>query len=280
MSLALLHRTRDVKPVAPKIAELRPLTRAQLKAKQRKAKERFLRARKAEDQYRRQLKRLAQQVGHVVGGLAPEGELNATNQAEIQDALDRYATLTKPWAKAVAARMLADVDARDAKAWHEHSAELGAGLRQEIRTAPTGKAMRELLDLQVDLITSIPRSAAERVHRLATEALVTGRRAEHIRDDVLRSGKVAVHHAETIARTEVARAATTLTQARSQHIGATQYIWRTSNDGNVRELHQKLNGKVFSWTEPPIAGDKGERANPGCIYNCRCWAEPIIPDDL
>lgn len=280
MSLALLHRTRDVKPVAPKLAEPRPPTRAQLKAKQRQARERFLRARKAEDQYRRQLKRLAVQVGHLVDGLAPKGVLTPDAEAQLQAALERYAVLTKPWAKAVATRMLADVDQRDRAAWQVHSQELGLSLRQEIRTAPTGQTMRALLDVQVDLITSLPRTAAERVHRLATEALVTGRRMEHIRDDIARSGQVAIHRAETIARTEVARAASVLTEARAEHIGATQYIWRTSHDGNVRELHQKLDGKVFSWAEPPIAGENGERANPGCIYNCRCWAEPIIPDDL
>src|SRR5260364_82303 len=42
-------------------------------------------------------------------------------------------------------------------------------LRHEIRTAPTGEAMRALLDEQVTLIKSIPEEAARRVHEWALE---------------------------------------------------------------------------------------------------------------
>lgn len=278
--ISLLHqKIRDVKRVDPKIAEPRPKTRAQIKKDQKKGRERFLRVRNAEVQYRRQLRALGKQVGVIVKGIAPDG-IVGNKMSELTGALNKYAEVIQPWAKAVAGRMLADVERRDATAWNAHGNDMGLLLRGEINSAPVGDPMRELLSLQTDLITSIPREAAQRVRHLATESLVTGRRASAIADEILRSGDVSVNRAETIARTEVARAASTLTMARALHIGAEYYIWRTSRDGNVRHLHEKLDGKIFKWTEPPVAGEDGERANPGCIYNCRCWPEPIIPDTL
>ena len=55
-------------------------------------------------------------------------------------------------------------------------------------------------------------------------------------------------------------------------------MWRTVGDNRVRETHRELNGQSFRWDEPPEC-DPGHHALPGGIWNCRCWAEPVIPDD-
>ena len=52
------------------------------------------------------------------------------------------------------------------------------------------------------------------------------------------------------------------------------YIWRTQEDGKVRESHQDNNGRLFSKSAPPPTG------NPGEDYNCRCWAEHIVPPGI
>ena len=44
----------------------------------------------------------------------------------------------------------------------------------------------------------------------------------------------------------------------------------------VREMHKALAGKVFSWDDPPITNEKGDRNNPGQDYGCRCYARPIV----
>lgn len=139
--------------------------------------------------------------------------------------------------------------------------------------------MRELLDEQVTLIQSIPLEAAKRVHELTLKGLEDSTRAKQIAQEILRSNEVAASRAMLIARTEVARTAATLKQARAESIGATHYIWRTSHDSDVRSDHKALDGKVFAWKDPPISDvASGTRSNPGCIWNCRCYAEPIIAD--
>ncbi|WP_429498946.1 phage minor head protein [Robbsia andropogonis] len=225
--------------------------------------------------YGTKLRKIAAHVGAVINGFPPGARNSAPS---IEQLLNAYANLLRDWATNTASAMLMDVALRDEKSWMTHAQDLSAGLRQEIRMAPTGQVMRQLLADQVGLIQSIPRDAAERVHRLTLEGLTDSTRASEIAKEIMRSGDVAKARATLIARTEVSRTATTLTQARAQYIGSSSYIWRTVGDSDVRSEHRELNGKVFNWNDPPVADARsGARAHPGCIYNCRCYAEPILP---
>jgi SPP1 gp7 family putative phage head morphogenesis protein len=229
-----------------------------------------------EQRYALQLRKVAQQVGSIVAPFTP-GDMSAV--PTIEQLLKAYSDMLKGWATQTASNMLMDVALRDEQAWQTMAKELSRGLREEIRNAPTGRVMQALLAEQVTLIQSIPLEAAQRVHRLTLEGIENSTRAKEIAAEIMRTEEVTTSRAVLIARTEVARTSTTLTQARAQSIGADSYIWRTSGDSTVRSDHKKLNGKIFQWNNPPVADERsGERANPGCIWNCRCFAEPIIPD--
>ncbi|MCX5516222.1 phage head morphogenesis protein [Kaistia algarum] len=174
--------------------------------------------------------------------------------------------------------MISDVSRRDERMWKDASKEIGRLLRAEIGQSEVGRAMRAALDRQTALITSLPTEAADRVRKLTLEGITTGRRATDIADEIMRTGEVTKSRATLIARTEVSRTATELTKARAESIGSTQFIWRTVGDSDVRPTHRVLNGKAFRWDDPPEC-DPGHHALPGAIWNCRCWAEPIIPED-
>lgn len=177
--------------------------------------------------------------------------------------------------------MLEDLNRRDEQAWMQQAREMSRALRDELRRAPTGETMRALMAEQVTLIKSIPLEAAERVHRLTIEALEDSTRAAAISKEIQRSGEVAKSRADLIARTEVSRAATSLTEARARAVGSTHYRWVTSGDSDVRPGHRALNGKIFAWNDPPEVNENGRvmRFHPGQIWNCRCWPEPIISED-
>jgi SPP1 gp7 family putative phage head morphogenesis protein len=176
--------------------------------------------------------------------------------------------------------MLLDASRQDEAAWNKLSKTMSRGLAQEIKGAPIGHRLQELQQEQVKLITSIPEAAADRVHKLAAERMVTtAGRADEITREILKSEKVSAAKASTIARTETARVSSNLTQARAEYVGSEGYIWRSSGDLDVRPLHRKLNGKFIRWDTPPVSGEKGERAHAGCIYNCRCYAEPVVPEE-
>lgn len=195
-------------------------------------------------------------------------------------ALRRYAQELWPWAVATSRRMLADVMRRDDRAWARISANMGRALRQEIQTAPTGELMQAMLHEQASLITSLPIDAAHRVHEWTVRGIEEAARPAKIAEEIYRTSEVTKSRANLIARTEVARTASKLVEARARHVGSEGYIWRTAGDADVRPEHKKLDGKYFRWDDPPVAGSNGERAHAGQIYNCRCVPEPVVPDEV
>lgn len=238
------------------------------------AKSAFVRARKAEVQYARQLRKVARHIGDLVMGLFDADD--PASAGIVERALRRYATTIEGWASSVGGRMVAEVAARDRKAWMSVSREMGKAVHREIANAPTGALLRQRLADQVSLITSLPTEAADRVHKLTIEGLSKGTRASEIAVEILKSGEVSVAKANTIARTEVSRTATSFTEARAQSVGSEGYIWRTAGDTDVRASHQAMEGKFVPWNKPPTLD--GMTGHAGQFPNCRCYPEPVIPD--
>lgn len=223
---------------------------------------------------------MAKQVDALVKGLLQRGE-GTLDTALLQRMLAQYAENIRPWARSVAQYMLADVKRRNAVQWEKHSKAIGKAMRRELSDAPTGQMLRDFLEENVNLITSLPLEAAQRVHRITTEALSSGRRAEDIAKEILATGNVTASRARLIARTEVARTAAGLTMARAEYVGSEGYIWRTSGDSDVRESHQEMEGKYVRWDANGGKGahlSDGTTTHAGMIYNCRCFAEVVLPD--
>ncbi len=175
--------------------------------------------------------------------------------------------------------MLEEVNARNLDSWQSLGYAISSQLRADILHAPVGQQMRELMGLQVGLIQSLPTEAAQRVHDLTMKGLEDSRRAKEVAADIMRTSEVTQSRAVLIARTETARTASVLTQARAQSAGSTHYIWRTADDGDVRPGHRAREGQVCEWANPPAVREAGRvmHFHPGTIWNCRCWPEPIIP---
>ena len=223
-------------------------------------------ARTAESSYNSRLRQVAKQIDVIVKGLSPDGFADTDN---ILKALRWYAELLKPWATSVASYMVADVARRNERAWRQSGNDISKAIQSEILYAPTGHLFTGLMNDQVELITSLPLDAAKRVHEITTEAMsTTGIRAEAISKKILATGEVTAARARLIARTEVARTASSFTQARARFAGSLGYIWRTSKDADVRPTHQAMNGIYVDWDKPPKT-DKGlDPYHAGCGPNC------------
>ncbi|VXD05828.1 NAD(+)--arginine ADP-ribosyltransferase EFV [Enterobacterales bacterium 8AC] len=209
------------------------------------------------------------------------GSYDGSNDSviEIMDAMDRYADLIDGWANTVARKMFDAVDLQDAAAWRQRSQLMSAGLRDIVNNTPVGQVARNILDEQVKLIKSLPIEAADRVydiHNQAIEAVVSGRRSTDLTAEIMRSGEVAESRARLIARTEVGKASTALTEARSTAIGSKGYIWRTAHDGDARHSHSKMEGEFVYWSHPPTLD--GMTGHAGTLPNCRCYPEVVFPD--
>lgn len=237
-------------------------------------------ARAAESAYTARLRQVARQIDHMIRGLSHDDEdevLKPSVQEEILQSLRAYSKIITPWARSVAKYMLADVGRRNEKVWRQVGRDMGRALDVELRYAPTGMVYQALQASQVELITSLPMEAAQRVHDVAQKGLIDSRRASEVAKDILKTGEVTKARATLIARTEVSRAACNLTQARAMYAGSEGYIWHTAEDEAVRPTHREQDGKYILWNKPPKT-DKGlDPYHAGCGPNCRCYPEPIIP---
>ncbi len=84
--------------------------------------------------------------------------------------------------------------------------------------------------------------------------------------------------ADLLARDQVLKLNAKITRERHQAAGITEYIWTTSNDERVRETHEELEGETFSWDDPPVTNEAGDRNHPGEDYQCRCVPYPVLPE--
>lgn len=174
--------------------------------------------------------------------------------------------------------------------------------RQAARKSTKGKFLYRVLVEELDqgighvinnqvisnasLIRTLPNDVAQKVTKNIAEEALKGERARSI-EQIIRqeTDKHSRASARLIARTEVSKTQSALTQARSEQLDLRWYVWRTALDGDrVRKSHRLMEGVLVNWKDPPapeeLAGEKSAgHYHSGNIYNCRCYPEPLLDID-
>lgn len=177
------------------------------------------------------------------------------------------------------------------KTWREAARVNGRGreiydaLQDELRNTPIGGVYYGLIQNNALLISTLPNDIAEQVTREVAEFAQSGRRSEDIASKIKQLFPDATKaRADLIARTEVSKASTALTEARCQNLGINWYNWRTSEDQRVRSSHKHMDEVLINWHNPPSPEQLNhERAygnyHAGNTFNCRCYPEPVMALD-
>ena len=231
-----------------------------------------------ERRYRNALERAADAIDKIVDSW------DGSNVDALAQDIASQSLRIEPWARRTAADMLHGAAMADKRRWQAMSESMSGSMRAMLKkvgnASPTGTAYNRLLDDQVHLIKSMHTDQAERVHEIVREAHLTSIRANDtariVRELWLKTGTQAGKaKAQLIARTESSRAASSLTQVRAESIGSKGYIWRTIKDTDVRKSHRDLDGEYIPWDSPPTTDNLTGHA--GCVPNCRCYPEPVLP---
>jgi SPP1 gp7 family putative phage head morphogenesis protein len=131
------------------------------------------------------------------------------------------------------------------------------------------------------LIKDIPFKTMNQIKEATIETLQSGRNVDDMQQKVydIMSERTDVtdSRARLIARDQVSKLNGNLTRQRQEDIGVDSYVWRTVGDERVRETHEDVDGETFSWDSPPSETDGN---HPGEDYQCRCWAEPVLPSEV
>lgn len=126
----------------------------------------------------------------------------------------------------------------------------------------------EFTTTNVALIKSIPAQYFGSVEKVIRTGFRKGRRAASIAPEIAQRFGVSERRARFIARDQVAKINGQLTEDRQTELGLTEYIWRTSQDERVREIHRELEGTTQKWSDPPVVSDGGRREHPGGDFQC------------
>jgi len=145
-------------------------------------------------------------------------------------------------------------------------------------------------DKNVALITKMRDETLQDIRRITIEGLESGKRVRTIRAEILNGTKLQAGRfkktrtrAQLIARDQIGKLNSQLTENRQTALGIDDYTWRTALDERVRgnpaglypnavPSHYDREGKTFSWNDPPAGGHPGE------AIQCRCVAEPNIEE--
>lgn len=228
--------------------------------------DRFTPSRGAERAYARALRSLADKIAGVLTTHTPRDA-----EALLRD----YAGTIDPWAQQAAANMVLGIERDNADKFARLAHRMGYDMRTFLGGDAVGQVVAARIAENTRLIKSLVLDSALRAGELAHESLITGMRAEDIAEEIYGLNGVTKARAKVIAVTEVSKAATALTQARSEQFGSEGYIWRSVRDGATRPSHRAMEGKFVKWSEPPTLD--GMTGHAGEFPNCRCYPEPVIP---
>lgn len=131
-----------------------------------------------------------------------------------------------------------------------------------------------------DLIQSLAETQLKDVKTIVQVNAQKGTLYSDVAKQIQKKFKVTENKAKLIARDQTSKFNGALNQARQQEIGMNTYIWQTSGDERVRPMHSELDGKVFSWDDPPVTNENGDTNHPNFDYNCRCIAVPNFDELL
>ena len=110
----------------------------------------------------------------------------------------------------------------------------------------------------------------------AEDIVLSGTRAKDFTKIIEERFAVSTKKAKFLAKQEISLLTSKFKQVKYENVGVSKYKWSISNV-RTRPDHKALNGKVFSFDDPPISNTStGARNNPGEDFGCNCQAIPII----
>lgn len=133
-----------------------------------------------------------------------------------------------------------------------------------------GDAFDEAVSANIALINSLPQQYLDRIEFAVMASLQAGTLNATLADDLLKIEGITKNRAKLIARDQLGKINSRLSQLRQQSLGITHYYWSTSLDERVRDKHRRWEGDLIAWDNPPPDG------HPGQAVQCRCTAIPDL----
>ena len=242
------------------------------------------RAKRIENSYMYTLNRLLKSIQKFVGATNDPGEI--IRRLHLYASSHAY----KEWCDEIALNVTTQVNKGVSATWRQAAQKAGRGselysaILAELNTS-NGGVFFQVVRENAQWIKTFPLDVSEELTRFISTEGMQGRRGSDIMTDLMQKfPDIAKSRLQLIARTEVSKTQSALTQARALSLGLNWYIWRTSSDARVRSAHSHMEGVLVNWNNPPspeVLDPKGKQVpygnyHAGNTFNCRCYEEVIV----
>jgi len=190
--------------------------------------------------------------------------------------------ITAGFAQNTAAQMVQRVGATNKRRF-DRTVHAATGV--DLGSVVASEGLEDFIALSVNknasLIKSLPEEYLTQVETIVNNGVASGARYSTIEKQIV--GKVGTANSKlagrikTIARNEVQTINSQITLRRSEALGITKGIFRTSQDERVRPCHEELNGVEYELKKGAWSKSCQKFIQPGITdINCRCSYSPII----
>lgn len=194
----------------------------------------------------------------------------------------RFASFGDSWTKS----MMKKASELSAKDLGRSMEKISGGLT--IDTNQLSEQTRDKMIASADQASSLIKSIAPQYTSAVKEAVSRSivdssssfsQLQKSIHDSLQDKYKRQKNKAFNVAKDQMRKSYTAITEGRMKDIGVGEYIWRHAGGSKEPREHHKnvLNGQKFSLDNQPIIDPKtGQKGKPGDLPFCSCYMEPVI----
>jgi uncharacterized protein with gpF-like domain len=224
------------------------------------------------------------------------------NETQFNSAMDASTTsqarivlnwLLKKWQKRFDEVAKSSVERMIARTVKNTEVTLGLSLKDvaenfKIDTSYRNEQINEVIKASTEeaagLIKLIPQRYLGEVQGEVMRSITTGRGLADLVPYLTKRYQGNVKKAKLTALDQTRKSYQSISTARLKALGVKKFIWVHSGGGKEPRIeHIKMDGKEYSFDDPPVIGTmygREVRGFPGDLPNCRCVKKPVITFDL
>lgn len=210
---------------------------------------------------------------------AMDASLASQSKILLNALLNKFSLLFNNYATPLSEEMVGGAEKSSVRSLNDSIKKLSGGLTLNSDFIPNSvkEVSKAAIAENVSLIKSIPEQYFTQINGAVMRSITTGSGLKELTEELNKYSDQSDRRVKNIAIDQTRKAYNSINKQRMMSAGYKKFIWLHSGGGQKpREEHVEMNGKMFSFDDPPIIDSKtGERGFPSQLINCGCTMKPV-----